>query len=433
MSLPFEVWSMIFCLLPVCSHLDLMCVCRAWRDIVNGTPELWSYLPFPVLLDVDPGIWLEKSGEHPLEVVIKSTSRLPRWRRRYPALERLHNHVRRIRVLNIHVFWFYDVDFILSSIAFTGELYRSSLALRGHLSPAQPGNPAPLLEQLLIYVTNSHPGFKYSPYYEHAFYPCPRLWKLDCHAFHIPSPSSKLLSTVTAFSMFSGTGMQDRPPVEKVLPTIKAIPHLKSLTYNGRNIFWDRLPDGNHYPAVTLPHLEVVDLSVPTSGLDILESLEAPNLRYVKLDGWTGERDDPDALPHDHMTAIFEILKNLPQQAPYIRILKLCRIRYLHPDTYDWLFNENDLAHLEELSIIEAKTLTDEAFTQSSSHGPRLCRLELKECENITGGALVDYIEAKRLSGHGNFCLVLEECPGVGDKDLVELSRLVTMGTDVTA
>ena len=85
-----------------------------------------------------------------------------------------------------------------------------------------------------------------------------------------------------------------------------------------------------------------------------------------------------------------------------------------------------------ELSIVDAITLTDDAFTGSSSLGPRLHRLELEGCENITGGALLAYIEAKQLSGHGSFCLVLEGCPGVGDEDLVQLSRLVTMGSDVS-
>ena len=259
----------------------------------------------------------EKSAEHPLEVVIKSTSRLPQWRLQYLGLERLQNHVRQIRVLHIHMLWTNDVDFILSFIAFTGDLHRCSLAraLQGHSAPrgypAPQGNPAPLLEQLLIYVTNSHPTFQYPPYYERAFYPSPWLWKLDYHAFHIPSPSSKLLSTVTAFSMFSN--VLHCPPVKRLLPTVKAIPHLKSLTYNGCNVFWDRLPDDNGFPSVTLPHLELVDLSVPTSGLDILENLEAPNLRFVKPDGRTGAEDDSDELQNMRINAVFPILKNLPQ------------------------------------------------------------------------------------------------------------------------
>jgi hypothetical protein len=54
---------------------------------------------------------------------------------------------------------------------------------------------------------------------------------------------------------------------------------------------------------------------------------------------------------------------------------------------------------LEELHI-EGSANTDTAFTQTSTHGPRPRRLELRGCENITGSALVAYVDVRKLSGH---------------------------------
>ena len=46
--------------------------------------------------------------------------------------------------------------------------------------------------------------------------------------------------------------------------------------------------------------------------------------------------------------------------------------------------------------------------------------------ENITGSALVAYIDARKLSGH-DFQLLVSRCPGVGDEHLAQLSCLVTV------
>jgi hypothetical protein len=40
--LPFETWRHIFRHLPSESLTQLLLVSRAWRDVANGTPELWN-------------------------------------------------------------------------------------------------------------------------------------------------------------------------------------------------------------------------------------------------------------------------------------------------------------------------------------------------------------------------------------------------------
>ncbi|KAF8498452.1 hypothetical protein JB92DRAFT_2984393 [Gautieria morchelliformis] len=394
MYLPFEVWSHVFCQLPNNSQTQLMRVCQFWRDIAKATPQLWTHLHIGHIHQFDDptGLrqWLEKSGECPLDVVLKIPLGVTDLR---PTLVLLHSQVRRFRILNIAVPTPDIVDTILSSIALS----------EGKCN----GNTAPLLEELCITIDemSNRRADEDQDYFEHAFYPSPRLRRLTISPLRMPPPSSKLLSTVSAFMIVSGPDDQ----------------------YSGYHSFSFQTSHSLDYPRVeVLPHLDEVDVTVPGCGLDILQCLEAPTLRSVRLDG---SREDGHAEDWDDegVTNVSASLKRLPQRAPRIQRLDLHRIEELQADTCEWLFSQTDFAHLEELRI-EGSTMTDEAFTQSTSLGPCLHRLELIDCEDITGNALIAYIEARQPSGHaGDFQLLVSGCPGVEDKHLAELSRFVTV------
>ncbi|KAF8517307.1 hypothetical protein JB92DRAFT_3142314 [Gautieria morchelliformis] len=415
MYLPFEVWSHVFCQLPNNSQTQLMRVCQFWRDIAKATPQLWTHLHIGHTHQFDDptGLWqwLERSGSCPLDVVLKIPLGVTDLR---PTLVLLHSQVRRFRVLNIAVPTPDIVDTILSSIALS--------------EGKSNGNTAPLLEELCITIDemSNRRADEDRDYFEDAFYPSPRLRRLTISPLRMPPPSSKLLSTVSAFMIVSGPDDQVTP-VEGALNTIAAIPHLKYLKYSGYHSFSFQTSHSLDYPRVeVLPHLEEVDVTVPGCGLDILQCLEAPTLRSVRLDG---SREDGQAEDWDDegVTNVSASLKRLPQRAPRIQRLDLHSIEELRADTCEWLFSQTDFAHLEELRI-EGSTMTDGAFTQSSSLGPCLHRLELIDCEDITGNALITYIEARQLSGHvGDFQLLVSGCPGVEDKHLAEVSRFVTV------
>ncbi|KAF8520568.1 hypothetical protein JB92DRAFT_2895084 [Gautieria morchelliformis] len=415
MYLPFEVWSHVFCQLPNNSQIQLMRVCQFWRHISKATPQLWTHLHIGHTHQFDDpsGLWqwLEKSGECPLDVVLKVPLGVTDLR---PTLVLLHSHVRRFRVLNMDVPTPGIADTILSSIALS--------------EGKSNGNTAPLLEELCIAIEemSDMPADENQDYFEHAFYPSPRLRRLTISPLRIPAPSSKLLSTVSALMIVSGPNDQVTP-IQRALNTIAAIPRLKYLKYSGYHFFSFQASHSLDYPRVeVLPHLEEVHVTVPGCGLDILQCLEAPTLRSVCLDG---SREDGYAEDWDDegVTHVSASLKRLPQRAPHIQRLDIHRIEELQADTCKWLFSQTDFAHLEELRI-EGSTMTDEAFSQSSSLGPCLRRLELIDCEDITGNALIAYIEARQPSGlAGDFQLLASGCPGVEAKHLAELSRFVTV------
>ncbi|KAF8501183.1 hypothetical protein JB92DRAFT_2976827 [Gautieria morchelliformis] len=407
MYLPFEVWSHVFCQLPNNSQTQLMRVCQFWRDIAKATPQLWTHLLIGHIHQFDDptGLWqwLEKSGECPLDVILKIPLGVTDLR---PTLVLLHSQVRRFRVLNIAVPTPDIVDTILSSIALS--------------EGKSNGNTAPLLEELCITINemSNRCADEDQDYFEHAFYPSPRLQRLTISPLRMPAPSSKLLSIVSTFMIISGPDDQVTP-IEGALNTIAAIPHLKYLKYSRYHSFSFQTSHSLDYPRVeVLPHLDEVDVTVPGCGLDILQCLEAPTLRSVRLDG---SREDSHAEDWDNkgVTNVSASLKCLPQRAPRIQRLNRHRIEELQADTCEWLFSQTDFAHLEELRI-EGSTMTDEAFTQPSSLGPYLHRLKLIDCEDITGNALIAYIEARQPLGHA-------ETSRVEDKHLAELSCFVTV------
>jgi F-box-like len=415
MYLPFEVWSHIFCLLPNESPMQLMRVSQAWRDIANATPQLWTGLRIchPDQFADSAALLrrLKKSGELSLDVSLKVPLGFTEL---WPRLALLRDHVRRFRILNIDVPTYDMVDTILSLIAFSGDI--------------SDGNPAPLLEELRIAIDDMNaegmPAPEELPYFEHAFYPSPRLHTLTVSSLRVPPPLSKLLSAVIALTIISGPD-DIWLSVESTLDTIEAIPRLEFFKYSGYEVFSYQDTYSLDYPrVVSLPHLEMADVTVPGRGLDILQCFQAPTLRSVRLDGWRTE-DYAERWNDDDYTDVSASLRRLPQRAPCIRKLDLHCIEFLRAETYNWLLNQNDFAHLEELRI-EGSTITDRAFTQTSAHGPHLRRLELRGCENITGCALVAYVDARKLSGH-DFRLLVSRCPGVKDEHLAQLSRLVTV------
>ncbi|KAF8521990.1 hypothetical protein JB92DRAFT_2888694, partial [Gautieria morchelliformis] len=244
-----------------------MLVSSSWRNMANATPQLWRHLHIrrPHQFADPAGLWkrLEKSGQCPLDVVLKVP---PGVIDLQPTLALLHHHVRQFRVLDIDVPDPKIADTILPSLALSDGTSR--------------GNPASLLEELRISIyedPHASPD-EHKLYFEHAFYPAPRLRNITLSALRLPPPSSKFLSTVATFAITTGTE-DESPSVLSMLDSIEGVPHLKYLKYTGYEFFsYQNTYSLNHPRIVLLPHLEVVDVIVPGCGLDILQCLEAPSL-----------------------------------------------------------------------------------------------------------------------------------------------------------
>ncbi|KAF8510979.1 hypothetical protein JB92DRAFT_3118507 [Gautieria morchelliformis] len=409
MALPFEIWSHIFCQLPNTSPAKLICVSRAWRNVVHATPQLWTdvHICHPRQFADPDGLSLrvKNSGQCPLNVVLRVPLEVHGLG---PTLELLHGHARRFRVLDIDVPVPDILDTILLSMAHCGVISK--------------GNPAPLLEELTIDIDEEPISSNTRQlHFERAFYPAPRLWKLTISALRFPLPSSKFISTITALTITAGG--DDAPPrVEWMLDTVEAIPRLKSLKYFGYEVYSYQPTSSLDFPRIVrLPNLEVADVTAPGCGLEMLQCLEAPNLRFLRLDG-EREMGYREEWIYDGVAEVSPFLRRLPQRAPSIQRLDLHHLQYLQAETYVWLFNQTDFTHLEEVRI-EGSNIADSAFVQPSLHSLGLRRIELRDCELITGSGLMAYIEARQLLGNNDLQLLVSGCPGVGGEHLAQLSR----------
>jgi hypothetical protein len=334
----------------------------------------------------------------------------------WPTLALFHDHVKRFRVLDIDVPDPNIVDTILLSMTYPGGISK--------------GNPAPLLEELSIAIDDQPRPRRYDteqPYPEPVFYPVARHWKITLSALSHPLPSSKSLLTITSLTITAGI---DELYIEGMLDTIQAIPHLKSLKYSALDHCSYQSTHTTNLPRVVhLPNLKAADVTTPGCGLEILLCLVAPNLRFVRLDGerkigYRGTWKD------GAFSQVSTLIRRLPHRAPCLQRLDLHHIHCLKAKTYAWLLNQADFTHLEELRV-ESSNIADSAFIQPTLHGPRIRRIELKDCRHITGSGLMPYIKAKQRLGDEDFQLLVSGCLGVGDEDRAQMSCLGTSAEEV--
>jgi hypothetical protein len=418
---PLEIWGFIFRELPRRERVKLFEVSRACRNIAVAIPQLWTWVDICHLnqfsepaavsrwLSMSRELALDVEVEVPLEMIVETPLTPPELTMDLrPTLSVLHGHLHRIRCLDIQAYTPEIADKILILLTLSESFNRG----------------VPLLEQLCIAIeeegagAGTNPLPENTPYFEHGFYPAPRCQRLAVPALRLPLPSHKFLSTIT--SLIITTVPQDFPPsVEHMLDTIAAIPCLESLVYSGCDVYkYQDTGSLDYSRVVRLPHLKLVDVTVPGCGMQILQCLEAPSLRSVRLDGWRhiSQFDHTDVFPD-----VSALLRRLPQRAPSIRRLEIDYLELLEPQTIRWLLGPNDCAALEELRI-EGSYITDAVFNESVRHGS-LCRLELQNCPNITSIALKHYIN----SSPQDFMLWFTECLGVanGLEHLAHLSQLI--------
>jgi hypothetical protein len=419
MNAPFppEIWSGIFRQLPNYALPQLLRVCRAWREIANATPQLWTHVritkPYQFAEPAGLSQWLKRSGECALDVAIMVPAEVTDL---HPTLALLRGSVSRFRHLSIRVPNPDIIETVVTSIA---------------LSEPTSGNPAPILEELHFAVEEVPvPGLHTRvPYFEYAFNPAPRLRRLTLPAERLPAPSSRLLSTISYLGIVGAPECQP-PDVETMLDIITAVPRLRSFRYAGVDVLSFQPTFSLDYPRIVeVPYLQEIDVTVPGCGLDIIQLLHAPNLRSVRLDGWR-EHDFAQEWEDGDDTPVSASLKRLPQRAPCIRSIDICFLEFLQPETFEWLLNQTDFAQLEEL-LIEGSTITDAALTHSGKHRPHLRRLELRDCENITGIGLMAYIKDRQSIGLENLELLVDGCLGVTEDHLIQLSQLVNIQSSV--
>jgi F-box-like len=407
--LPNEIWSMIFGYLPDNERTQSLCVSKAWRDILDATPKLWTCVHISHAHQfADPaGLSrrLEKSGMCLLDVFIRIPKHIQATDLHY-AIEPLCEHVKRLRILDIKG---HDGHISAICLKFLGHI-----RLPNHTSMS---NPAPHLEALRVVSLQD-----YLPiFFGYAFDPAPRLRRLFVSDCTVPVASSQILKTVTSLSI-NEFDVSRYPDIPQMLITIATIPHLESFKYRGIHscsIDFTRI--------VQVPRLVEADITIPGYGLEILRSFDAPRLTFVRLSGIRDLDDDDDELGWES-SRVSTLLTHMSERMPCLRTLDICSVRFMDTGMFTSLLHQAEF-RLEDLRVTDSP-ITDEAFLHLCSPSPHLRQLALRECTHITGGALIEYIRCGLTSSGwtSDFKLQISGCPGVSEDDLGLLSQLVEVG-----
>lgn len=139
-------------------------VCRQWRDIVQQIPSLWTFVSME-MEDADIVECLQRSGNHPLEVVVKhpiptahyraGPERNEAWARERRFLQKVVPHIGRWRKASLSILGWRDVVQellhspapLLESLEFEWAGWNDYASHQIHIMQAQQENPFP---QMLI-------------------------------------------------------------------------------------------------------------------------------------------------------------------------------------------------------------------------------------------------------------------------------------------
>ena len=313
----------------------------------------------------------------------------------------LRQHVSRFQSLDICVPRHDDAEEVISSI---GD-----------------GQPAPLLERLNISVKREPYPNATSTALENAFYPSPRLIHLGLPSNPLPDITIPHLRTVTSLTIDS-LHVQYGFYLYQLLDMLESMPHLQHFTFKSFDNF-SFLPSSRiDFPrVVSMPNLVSADVSAPGCGLDILRTLDAPLLTTVRFDGYRSLGYQEDFV--DTLTIpIPASLRRVAERSPKIKRLEL-RSTVMHSqlDDYSWLLSDNSFPQLEVLRL-DAADISNETLLLGTAQMRNLKRLELLNCENVSGAAVQRFVYWK---GRGDsFAVLIDACPSITQEDIVSLSKI---------
>ena len=363
-----------------------------------GKPSQWARLVVNRKIDLARiRKELENNGDLPLHVRI----RLPDVEDTDDLTELLRQHVPRFLSLEIQVPVHEDAEEIVFSI---GE-----------------GQPAPLLERLKITVDQRLQGpIPSFDALKNAFYPSPRLTQLNIPSNPLPEITIPLLSTVTSLTIDSIQAQWDIY-LYTLFDMLESMPHLQHFKFIGSDNF-SFLPSARFdFPRVIpMPNLLSVDVSAPGCGLDILRAINAPLLTTVRFDGYRPigyQEDFVDALT----TPIPASLRRVSERSPKITCLEMCSTVTHNPqEDYRWLLSDESFPQLEILRL-NAADISDDTLVMGTSRMRKLKKLELLNCERLSGAAVKQFVEGRDKS----FVVLIDACPSITEEDRMTLSKSV--------
>lgn len=286
------------------------------------------------------------------------------------------------------------------------------------------GQPAPLLERLILTVKDHAKHFRTYRTLSTAFTPSPKFVELQLPAFPRPNKRPPMLATATCLTFdtlecvhYAARGM---------LPLIQAVTHLKH--FKAKSFERSEWPGADFSKIISLPLLRSADVTVPGNGQELLTNFFAPRLTRVRLDGYREdvspelwERWEWDATEIFLRPFTSRLLNHLSTHSPLIRQLELT---YIHLQ-----FQKEDHVRLlcgllfpllEEL-ILVMTNIRDAALVESAGRNPILKMLQLRRCKFITVDGLRSFVQG---GVHPEFVMIVNECPNISQEDIKSLSEI---------
>jgi hypothetical protein len=348
-------------------------VCAKWRR-ASFSPRVWSRIHL-TSESLDPiaktRLWLSRALQSPLHVTV-DVRVLDTYI--FIAFESILDHASQWRTLTVSARFVEQATDILS---------RCRLPIPGlhnlNITSFSIGVPT---EQGVDELAGLEETFVYTPSLS--------VIRIVCNRF----PPS-LPQTVVDLSLELTDIPSSRPSLSTALQMLGTLPTLQSLTliiapYFAQHV--DGIEDDRS--DTCLHHLEHLIVDAPPDFNEVLRHIQAPILRCLHL------RSAEPPFNHPHQGTGKALLRFLRSSNPPIRLLELYDVDICRDDFVQCFLS---LPLLEELRLHETEISNDALVSLHGPIGacPRLKRLDLRWCEQLTGQALVDLVRSRvGPSGH---------------------------------
>ncbi|KDQ64856.1 hypothetical protein JAAARDRAFT_146039 [Jaapia argillacea MUCL 33604] len=383
-------------------------VCSRWR-LGTSFPRVWSNV-YVNCEDKNPlgrtRHWLSMASQAPLHITVDArinTSDLP------DIMDLLLTRVSQWRSFTIITDRYRDANYLLSRCTLPApDLSEVGVVTEVDFRELVEGGNTDLV------------GF------QDAFQQAPRLTTLKLACNTIQSRSI-IPPNILNLSITMGSSRQSNLPLSgaSLIQLLESLPLLRQFTMSVPFLCdLQYMPEADFRRTAHIPHLESLEICVPPNVNGILAHLRAPQLRKLHL----RSSEDPLGRPHDLTGA--SLREFIEQSSPPLEILELHDIDA--PDD-DYAHCLAVLDQLQELRLHETEISDDvvQMLNGPTGYCPRLSRIDLRWCAQLTGRTLVDLVKSRNcgeVTQNGAVAPISEvtvmNCSFVEEQDVLDLSNM---------
>ncbi|TFY72758.1 hypothetical protein EVG20_g253 [Dentipellis fragilis] len=379
-------------------------VCSKWRRAALA-PNVWSHV-YLTSESLDPlqrtQLWLSRALKSDLHVTIDAQVVDAPF---LQAMDLLLEHIPQWRSLTLEARFVQQTRYLLERC--TGPANQLQVVTIRAFAAALDGEVG--VEEL----TGLREAFEHSPHLQ--------MLHIISNGFPPALPIQ-----ISDLSMELGSFPIGSISVENMLETIADLPSLERLTLVAPINFSVSLTLPNEQrPPTQLPSLRTLILDGYPDFNEILRFIEAPALRHLHLHS----TEPPLNFPHETTGTSLRYL--IESSRPPLKLLEFHDIDIPHSDFVHCFFN---LPLLEELRLHETEIPNEVLSVLNGPDGacPRLKRLDLRWCEQLSGKTLVDLVESRSVAsdrnGHSDPIqdITVINCALVEEEDVLAMARKTT-------